>query len=48
MGVEHYIVCGQCKEYIDIHKSYAFNIVTRGDRPPVGAECKDTDEMAEI
>lgn len=25
MGVEHYLVCKQCKEYVDIGKSYAFN-----------------------
>lgn len=38
MGVEHYVVCGQCKEYIDIHKSYAFRVKTEDERPPVGVE----------
>lgn len=42
MGVEHYIVCGQCKEYIDLHKAYAFAAVVRSHRPPVGIECEET------
>lgn len=42
MGVEHYIVCNKCKEYIDLHKAYAFSSVLRQERPPVGADCKET------
>lgn len=35
MGVEHYVVCNQCKEYIDIQKSYAFYLHSVADRPPI-------------
>lgn len=42
MGVEHYIVCKTCKEYIDLHKAYGFSHVIHGARPPVGIECKET------
>lgn len=34
MGVEHYMVCKQCKEYIDLHKAYVFNrAVVNAPRP---------------
>lgn len=42
MGVEYYVVCQQCKEYIDLHKAYAFSGVVDKERPPVAAECKET------
>lgn len=42
MGVEHYIVCDQCKQYIDLHKAYGFSSVINNHRPPVGIECKET------
>lgn len=42
MGVEHYLVCEKCKEYIDLHKAYEFNMVIQKDRPPVGIQCKET------
>ena len=42
MGVEHYVVCRQCMEYIDLHKAYEFGIVVRSERPPVGVDCKET------
>ncbi len=38
MGVEHYLVCGQCKEYIDLHKAYAFSANVTNERPPAGAK----------
>ena len=35
MGVEHYLVCHECKEYIDLHKVYKFNECLRtSDTPP--------------
>lgn len=43
MGVEHYLVCGQCKEYIDLHKSYEFGMIINKDHPPVGVDCAETD-----
>lgn len=42
MGVEHYIVCRQCKEYIGLHKAYEFAHVIRANRPGVGFDCKET------
>jgi hypothetical protein len=42
MGVEYYLVCGQCKEYIDLHKAYSFSMVICAQRPPVGADCKES------
>jgi hypothetical protein len=42
MGVEHYLVCRQCKEYIDLHKAYAFSMVIDSERPPVGVDCKES------
>ena len=36
MGVEYYLSCLDCKEYIDLHKAYAFNAISNADRPPVG------------
>jgi hypothetical protein len=31
MGVEYYLVCDDCKEYIDLHKSYYFaNVFGQG------------------
>jgi hypothetical protein len=42
MGVEHYLVCGECKEYIDLHKAYEFSHVIGCRRPPVGVECAET------
>ena len=38
MGVEHYVVCDTCKEYIDIHKNYQFSFLTNTNRPPIGNE----------
>jgi hypothetical protein len=34
MGIEHYLVCNQCKEYIDCHKNYKFKYMIEQDRPP--------------
>ena len=34
MGVEYYMVCNKCKEYIDLHKSYYFAGLLYGDSPP--------------
>jgi len=42
MGIEHYLVCKKCKEYIDLHKAYSFSMVIGKDRPPVGIDCKET------
>lgn len=42
MGVEHYLVCRQCNQYIDIHKSYSFSLVIGLERPPVGCQCAET------
>lgn len=42
MGVEHYLVCNQCKEYIDLHKAYSFSHVIGGARPPVGVDCEES------
>lgn len=36
MGVEHYLVCNQCKEYIDLHKAYMFDLVCTSVRPMSG------------
>lgn len=33
MGIEHYVACGQCKEYIDIHKAYNFAALFRSEAP---------------
>lgn len=38
MGVEHYMVCHKCKEYIDLHKAYAFSAVLNDERPSYGPE----------
>lgn len=38
MGVEFYIICDQCKEYIDLHKAYAFSSILNSERPPIGDE----------
>lgn len=44
MGIEHFLVCTQCNEYIDLHKAYEFNRVLNSNsgRPPVGIDCKET------
>jgi hypothetical protein len=42
MGIEHYLVCHKCKEYVDLHKSYEFGMILRTDRPPVGVDCQET------
>lgn len=42
MGVEHCLVCEQCKEYIDLHKAYNFASVVRNERPPVGIDCEES------
>jgi len=44
MGVEHYIVCNQCKEYIDCHKAYDLSMVIHDERPAPGKLNKDTDD----
>jgi hypothetical protein len=36
MGVEYYLVCGECKEYIDLHKAYEFSSVIRNATPLAG------------
>lgn len=41
MGIEHYLVCEQCKEYIDLHKAYDFSGVIFSSRPTVGVDCKE-------
>lgn len=41
MGVEHYLVCNECKEYIDLHKAYEFSHVINSVRPAVGLDCKE-------
>jgi hypothetical protein len=38
MGVEHYMVCMQCKEYIDLHKRYFFSGLIQAERPPFDTE----------
>lgn len=38
MGVEYYLVCDKCKEYIDLHKGYSFSILCGASRPPVEVE----------
>lgn len=43
MGVEHYLVCYQCKQYIDLHKCYAFSMVIEKDRPPIGVDAEETE-----
>lgn len=35
MGIEHYLICDKCKEYIDLHKRYAFDRILRKERPPI-------------
>lgn len=42
MGVEHYLVCRQCKHYIDLHKAYAFAQILWMERPPAGCDCKES------
>lgn len=42
MGVEHYLICKKCKEYIDLHKAYAFSAVLSAERPPVGVDSKES------
>lgn len=42
MGVEHYLICETCKEYIDLHKAYEFSMVIGTPRPPVGVDCKES------
>ena len=41
MGVEHELTCKQCKEYIDLHKSYYFSDLMYAETPPPDApnEC---------
>lgn len=34
MGIEHYLVCNECKEYIDLHKCYTFYRICNNYRPP--------------
>ena len=34
MGVEYYVVCKDCKEYIDIHKCESFTNSMSGELPP--------------
>lgn len=36
MGTEHYLICDDCKEFIDLHKRYAFDILLSAERPPIG------------
>ncbi len=36
MGVEYYLVCKQCKEYIDLHKAYEFSRTITRQRPEPG------------
>lgn len=38
MGVEYYIVCNECKEYIECHKCYELSILLEKITPPVGYE----------
>ena len=35
MGIEYYIACKKCKEYIDLHKAFEFYSVISKDRPPL-------------
>ncbi len=35
MGVEHYLVCGECKQYIDLHKRYFFSALIQRKTPPI-------------
>ena len=37
MGVEHYLVCKTCKQYIDLHKAYEFGRIIYRETPPSGA-----------
>lgn len=38
MGIEHYLVCKQCKQYIDLHKAYCFGMTLTQPRPSPGVE----------
>lgn len=38
MGVEHYLVCNDCKQYIDLHKAYEFGMILRQNRPSPGVK----------
>lgn len=40
MGVEHYLVCKKCKQFIDLHKCYAFSAILSRETPPSGAAHK--------
>lgn len=42
MGVEHYIVCKTCEEYIYLNKAYYFSAVLGAERPPVGINGEET------
>lgn len=35
MGVEHYMVCDKCKQYIDLHKAYWLSQTINNYRPPL-------------
>jgi hypothetical protein len=39
MGIEHYLVCGECKQYIDLHKAYGFYTTCNSTTPPIGVDC---------
>lgn len=38
MGVEHFLVCYDCKQYIDLHKAYSFDRVLKEERPAIGID----------
>ena len=38
MGVEYYLVCQECKEWIDLHKAYKFFSWVENWRPPKGGD----------
>jgi len=35
MGVEHYLACSKCKQFIDLHRAYAFAGLLDRKTPPV-------------
>ena len=38
MGVEYYLICGECKEYIDLHKIRSFYNIATAEKPPLPSD----------
>lgn len=45
MGVEFYLTCKTCMQYIDLHKAYDFHNIICRKTPPVGYE-GDKEDLA--